>query len=156
MQIKDDTAAAAHLFVKYCVAGVGYPPGLSDPCALSFAKIASAAVQSSFLARYFLSEQFDRHRVILTDTLCRSGSSGGKERRKTCIIPNLRRLSGWPFICLKAENYFEVGSTVIPNRTGVPFSLPSKRICPSLVSVTLFSPAFSRRLKVTVEVFSSL
>ncbi|MBQ9506626.1 MAG: hypothetical protein IJR51_05670, partial [Clostridia bacterium] len=28
-------------------------------------------------------EQSDRHRVILTDTLCRSGGSGGKERRKT-------------------------------------------------------------------------
>ena len=91
VQIRDTIAAAAHLFVKYCVAGVGYPSGLSGPCALSFAKIASVAVRSSFSPAIFLFEQTDRYRVILADTLYRSESSGEKERRKTCIIPNLRR-----------------------------------------------------------------
>ena len=52
-QIRDNTAAAARLFVKYYVAGDGYPPGLSVPCALSFAKIASPAVRSSFLPAIF-------------------------------------------------------------------------------------------------------
>jgi hypothetical protein len=48
-------AATAQLFVKYCVEGVGYPPGLSDPFALSFAKISSAAVRSSFSPAIFCS-----------------------------------------------------------------------------------------------------
>ena len=50
-----------------------------------------------FFASHFLFEQSDRHRVILTDTLCRSGSSGGKGRRKTKQIPKRGRPQVLPF-----------------------------------------------------------
>ena len=55
--LRDLIAAAAQLFVKYCVIGVGYPPGLSDPYALSFAKISSVAVRSSFSPAIFCSNK---------------------------------------------------------------------------------------------------
>ena len=51
-----------------------------------------------FFASHFLFEQSDRHRVILTDTLCRSGSSGGKGRRKTKQIPKRGRPCGCFFL----------------------------------------------------------
>ncbi|MBR5410268.1 MAG: hypothetical protein IK104_06310, partial [Clostridia bacterium] len=48
----------------------------------------------SFVASYLSSEQSERQGIILADIPCRAGSSGGKERRKTCIIPYLHRPKG--------------------------------------------------------------
>ncbi len=90
-QIRDNIAAAACLFVEYFVAEDGYPSRIIRPLRLVFRKNHIRCGVKQFFACYFLSEQSERHRVILTDTLCRAGGSGGKERQKTCIIPYLHR-----------------------------------------------------------------
>ena len=74
-----------------------------------------------FFTSHFLFEQSDRHRVILTDTLCRSGSSGGKGRRKTKQIPKRGRPCGCFFRDYKP-------SPAIQFLSSLSFILPEKRL----------------------------
>ncbi|MBR5410307.1 MAG: hypothetical protein IK104_07055, partial [Clostridia bacterium] len=80
--LRDLYAAAAHLFAKYCVAGVGYPEDIPTPAPCLSQKLHPLRCEAVF-RRLFLFEQSERQGIILADIPCRTGSSGGKERRRT-------------------------------------------------------------------------